>query len=268
MRFIRFAIIFVFILATLSACNQIESPIDLPTVPSAPSLPSISELPDMLKDLELPNLSGLSDVPELSDLPALQVPDGGIVFAGPTERQIGVGERIPGTDIELTGISEDGAEFRIAGLRSVRALGDSLDFDGNWPGIDGVAYSLRLRIYRIGDNSVRAAGVHRVVVENIQPVAQPVSLTGVTLKAPYVTSAAAGEILHGLTYRYVGRDDRGAELAGLATDEYPYRKTGDSIRWEGRLRPDIPVKYELRVLFYGENTLQVGGIVTLGLPER
>jgi hypothetical protein len=262
MRFVRVFVTLLFASTLLWGC-------DLPGLPTErPSLPEIGGLPDVLRDLGLPDLSSVPNLPDIGDLPALSVGPNAVAFAGPTERRINVGERIPGTDIELAAIGAEGAEFRIAGLRSVRSMADSLDYDGAWTGANGVEYNLRLRIYYVGDNNVRAAGVHRLVVQNIQPVEQQVSLQGNTLRVPYTASVSRGETLKGLTFGYRGAADRGAEITGLPPGDFPYRSVGDSIRWQGRLRPDIPIQYDLRVLLFNENTLQVGGIATIQLPGQ
>ncbi len=239
---------------------------ELPQIPGMPDLPDLGQLPDLLRDLELPDLSGIPGLPQLSDLPGVDLGPNAIAFAGPTERRLAIGDRIPGTDIQLVAIGQQGPEFRIAGLRSVRAVGDSLDFDGDWPGIQGVRYSLRLRIYRVGEDSVRVAGVHRLVVEGIQPQAMPVALSGTVLKVPYTGSARVGETLKGLTYGYGGQEERGARVTGIPQEEYPYRKVGDSLRWSGYLRPDIPIEYNLRVAFVGQERFQVVGVASLQLP--
>ncbi len=240
---------------------------DLPELPNLPDIPPISELPDLLDELGLPDLSGIANLPGLEDLPSLATPEGAIAFAGPTERRIDVGQAIPGTDIQLVAVSEEGAEFQIAGLRSLRTVGDSLDYDGPWPGAQDVTYNLRLRIYRLGTDHVRVAGVHRVEIRGIQPTLGPVSLEGGNqLLLPYSGQAQVGETLKGLTYGYRGLGDRGAELFNLPEGEYPFRKTGDSIVWTGLLRPDIPVRYSLRVAHYTESTLRVVGTVKLRLP--
>lgn len=250
----------------LAGCGLISTP-ELPVeIPGNPELPSLDQLPDVLRDLGVPDLSQIPDLPQVSDLPSLNAPPDGIVFAGPTERRINVGERIPGTDIQLVAVTEEGAEFHIAGLRAMRAVGDSLDFDGAWAGISGVSYTLRMRVYLIGDGYVRAAGVHRLVVENIAPQEQPITLSGATIKVPYTGSIGVGETLKGMTLGYAGKADRGAEITGLPPGDFPYRKVGDSLTWKGYLRPDIPIAYNVRVVMYTENSLQVAGIATVQLP--
>jgi hypothetical protein len=254
--------------ASLNGCKLPGETDDSPNVPSLPTIPSLSDLPDLLDELGLPDLSNIANLPQLSDLPALQVPDGSIAFAGPTERRINPGEWIPGTDIQLIGLGENGADFQIEGMHVQRRVGDSLDYDGTWRGASDVEYTLRLRIYLIGENYVRVAGVHRVVIGNIQPSLQPVNVDNPALTVPYTGSADLGSTIKGITYTYMGPNERGAELGGLGDGEYPYRKQGDSITWIGLLRPDIPARFDLRVIRYSDNSLQTAGTVKLKLPEQ
>ena len=255
----------------LVACRE-----NLPAMPELPELPDLSnipgipaslqDLPGLIGELGLPDLSQIANLPGLDALPSLQDEPGVLTLQGPTERRVGLGERIPGTDIELMAVNGSEAEFRIAGMRSVRVAGDSLDFDGDWPGISGVSYSARLRLYHVGSDNIRAAGVHQLVIRNIQPVENATPLGAFTLKFPIVTSVNRGAQFKGLTLGYVGEDDRGAQMSGLPQGDYPYRKTGDSIVWNGQLRPDIPAQYSFRVLLYSADSLRVGGIVNISLP--
>jgi len=254
-RFVAFLLVLV-----LTGCGSIPGlPVEIPGNPQLPSL-------DQLRDLGLPDLSSIPNLPQLGDLPALHAGDNAIVFAGPTERRIARGERIPGTDIVLAAITDAGAEFQIGGQRALRAPGDSLDFDGNWPGIGGVVYNLRMRVYLVGGDSVRAAGVHRLLVENLAVQEQAVTPQGTTLKIPYAASASRGERLKGTTLGYVGNADRGAEFSGLPAGDFPYRKVGDSLPWRGFLRSDIPIEYNIRVALYNDSSVQVAGIATIQLP--
>lgn len=254
--------------------------VDVPTVPEIPELPDLPDIPGLpqsfdelaeqvpglLEDLELPDLSQIPGLPELSDLPGVSNEPGVLTLQGPTERNIAIGERIPGTDIELASVSEQGATFLIAGLNAQRTRGDSLDFSGPWPGINGVDYTLRLRIYRIGNGNVRAAGVHRMIIRDIQPTPGAAPQGENFVRLPYSVSADNDRRFKGMLLGYLGSTDRGAEITGLAADEYPFRKIGDSILWEGTLRSDIPVRYNARLLFYGEQNARIGGTVSLYLP--
>ncbi len=242
---------------------------DLPDLPGQiPDLPTLDDMPNIVRELGLPDLGSIPNLPDIADLPSLNLGPTALGLTGPTERGINVGERIPGTDIELVGIGEGGAEFRIAGQRSLRRVGDSLDFTGAWPGVSGVEYTLRLRIYTIIGNSVRAAGVQQFVIHTISPSQATTAPQGNTIKIPYTAAAGPGQPFKGLTYRYVGQEERGAQIDGLPANDYAFFKVGDSVRWRGFLRPDLPIEYDLRVLFYNDSTLQLGGIATLQLPGQ
>lgn len=245
----------------LAACSTDKLP-DLPALPD-----DLRQLPDLVRDLELPDLGGIDNLPGLEALPSFEPPAGAIRFNGPTERRIGIGERIPGTDISLTGITDGQAEFQIAGMRSLRSTADSLDYDGEWPGIPGSAYNARLRLYLIGEDNVRIAGVHQLTIPSIQPTIGA-SMTGTfTMRFPFTDDVEIGDDrIAGTTYGYIGSTERGAQLSGLPEGDYPYFKVGDSFRWSGALRPDVGVDYNLRMLNYGNNSARVGGVVTLTLP--
>lgn len=261
----------------LGACSAPEMP-KLPELPALPEMPDLSQLPgipeslrdlpNLLTDLGLPDLSSVANLPGVESLPALQTPPGAISFSGPTEWPLNIGDRIPGTDIVLSSVSDAGAEFQIAGMRSVRAVGDSLDFDGDLAGISGVTYNLRLRLYYIGSNSVRAAGVQRLLIRDIQPQKADVTLGGMTMKLPFTVNVSNGEAIAGTTLGYAGMQERGGQITGLPEGDYPFLKIGDSISWKGYLRPDIPIEYNLRMIYYDANRAQVGGIVTLALPSQ
>ncbi len=264
-----------FLLTTLivfTACTA-EQPLARPASPdSINELPGaqalLEELPGMLDDLGLPDISQIANLPQIDELPVMQSPPGGIIFNGPTEYRLKPGDTIPGTDIRFVAITDEGAEFEIANLRSIRAIGDSLDFDGNWPGIDGVTYNLRTRIYRIGSENIRAAGVHQLAIERISPTDTNVGMGDHTTRFLYSSGAESGERFDGMTLGYVGGTDRGGELSGLPAGDYPYRKVGDSVGWRGQLRPDIPVEYAARMLLYGENSARIGGVVKVSLPNN
>ena len=265
-------------LALLSACFGPDLPgaPQMPKLPSPRSLPGVDELLDqlpgfdldLLKELGLPDLSDIADLPLLVDLPSVEVADNAIAFAGPTEMRIEIGEFIRGTDIQLSAIVDGRAQFLFSGLRAERIAGDSLDFDGTWPNIGGVNYLLRLRVYRVTEEYVRAAGVHRLVIEGIQPIHQPaMALQENLLKVTYTGSITPGDQLKGTTFGYVGKAEQGAEISGIPAGDFPFRKTGDSLRWQGMLRPDLPSQFDLRIVHYGESSVQVAGFVSLQLPD-
>lgn len=243
-----------------------QLPVEIPGVPS-----DWGDLAGLMGELGIPDLSSLANVPGLEAFGGLQTPPGAISFQGPLEMSISAGQPIPATDMRLVQAESgaDAAQFEIAGMRAPRRLGDSLDFDGVWPGISGVSYHLRLRVYQIGNGQVRAAGVHRFVIENIAPQVANVDVEnagGATFSFPHTVTSNTGELFPGMTLGYRGQEDRGANLSGLPEGEYPYRKLGDSVEWAGQLTPNIPVVYHLRLLYYQDANATVGGVVTIALP--
>ena len=265
-------------LALLSACFGPDLPgaPQMPTLPSPRSLPGVDELLDqlpgfdldLLKELELPDLSDIADLPQMVDLPTVDLAENAMAFTGPTEMRIEIGEFIRGTDIQLNAIADGRAQFLFSGLRAERIAGDSLDFDGPWPNIGGVDYLLRLRVYRVTEQYVRAAGVQRLLIEGIQPIHQPAMLLQENpLKMTYTGSVAAGDLLKGTTFGYVGQTEQGAEISGIPAGDFPFRKTGDSLRWQGMLRPDLPAQFDMRIVHYAESSVQMAGIVSLQLPD-
>lgn len=254
---------------SLNACSTPELPTmpDLSQLPQLPGIPeSLRDIPDLLGQLGLPDLSSIPNLPQIEDLPGLTTPPGAIIFNGPTERRLNIGDRLPGTDITLTNVTANGAEFQITGMHSTRAIGDSLDFDGAWPTANGVDYNLRMRIYYIGDGYVRAAGVHRFVVHNAQPQQANVTLSSNTMKFPFTVGVDKGGTIAGTTLGYVGMEDRGGQISGLPEGDYPFYKMGDSLQWKGYVRADIPAEFNIRMLYYDANGARVGGVVTVAIP--
>ncbi len=260
-------VLLLFTALALSACVPSEYP-PLPGIPE-----ELRAIPDALAGMDLPELSGIA-LPGLDALGVLTAPPGGIVFAGPTAPQVAAGARLPGTDITYVGkggtLGEVSAEnedaiFTIAGLRSARRVGDSVDFDGAWPGIPGSIYQVRLRIYAFNDNGVWLAGVQQLLLPNIAPERGRAPDGVVTLRFPFVDGVEAdgSDTIHGTTFGYMGKYARGAQLSGPNESEYPYRAVGDSIAWQGTLRPEVGAKYDLRALAYGRESLRVGGTVAL-----
>jgi hypothetical protein len=248
----------------LTACWQ-------PSLPEIPGMPKEwGDIPNFLKELGLPDLSNLGDIPGLDQLPKLQTPPGAIIYNGPIERRINPGEQVPGTNLLLVSVAKGQAEFTIDGLRTLKSSGDSLDFDGLWPQTPDIQYNLRMRIYRVASDHIRAAGVHQLLIPNIQPSAASaeMQLGGFKLKFPFTVNAANGQTIAGTTLGYGGSEDRGGIVTGLPEGEYPYRKAADSIRWIGMVRTDVAAEYNVRLLFYNANSAQVAGFVTVALPTQ
>ncbi len=241
-----------------------------PAFPELPGIPDdLRAVPQALEGLRLPNLSGIA-MPGLDALGVLTAPPGAIVFAGPTAPQLAAGERLPGSDITYVGVDGEDALFTIAGLRSLRRMGDSVDFEGAWPGLPGSVYEARLRIYAFTDEGVWLAGVQQLLIPELAPVAGPVPAGAATLTFPFVDGVQAdgSDTISGTTLGYLGRYERGAQLAGVPEGEYPYRTVGDSVVWRGQLRPEVGARYDVRIIAYGRDSLRVGGTVAVTLGQE
>ena len=79
--------------------------------------------------------------------------------------------------------------------------------------------------------------------------------------APVTYHVRKGHYIPGTLVKYVGRTEEGIELEGV--EGYPYRKFGDSILWEGKLRERVFLKLNVRVLLITEDSITVAGTATL-----
>lgn len=192
-------------------------------------------------------------------------PAGALTYKGPAEISLKPGETLTGTDIVYVGLSDSMAEFTIEGQRALKKAGDSLDWKGE--PVEGVKLDLGLRLLLLTDQTVHTGGTVDIEVANAEPVAQPVeSESPIKFGVPVTYGIDRGEMIPGTLISYEERDeDRGAKLGGI--EDYAYRKTGDSIVWEGKLRGNVWLRLDVRVLFYNETSLRVGGIATLWLEK-
>lgn len=253
-------LLLIFLILVLAGCKRE----DFPALPGLPD--DLRSIPDALEKLDLPDLSGVS-LPSLDSLPGLKAPEGGIVYSGPTERSVNVGDTVPGTDIVLNAVEDGAAVFQIGEFTSPKKVGDSLDFDGAWPSLADTTYNVRYRVYLIGEDFVRLAGVQQLLIPEIAPAEGNLPDGGFDLRFPFVDGVnVGGDLIAGTTYGYLGRYERGAQIANMPENQYPYRAVGDSLVWEGTVRPGLGAQYDLRTLAYGSDSLRVGGTITLRLP--
>jgi len=182
-----------------------------------------------------------------------------LVLEGPVEMGIEVGERLPGTPVELLSITDGTARVSIAGALAEKKVGDSLDWSGTVR--EGVELKLALRIIWIGEDELRTAGTARLRIRGPAPAPQTiVSEPPIHYALPMTAAVKRYQPVPGTTVTYLGKDpDRGAVFGGVAG--YPYRKVADSLTWEGQLREGVLARHELRVILFTDDQAQVGGIV-------
>lgn len=188
--------------------------------------------------------------------------DGSLTYSLPTTLNVPLGEPIPGTDITYYEYTEQGARFLIKGQPALKRTGDSLRWSGEQA--PGATVDLQLRVVHASATGVQLAGTAKVVVRQVAPSNEAPATEGpIHYTGPVAYGIAKGAQIPGTTLTYVGSTADGAELGGLG--EYPYRLTGDSILWEGRLGAHASIRLDVRVAQFDERALRVAGLATLWL---
>jgi hypothetical protein len=178
----------------------------------------------------------------------------------PTAITIDVGKSLPGTQIIYEGQGENGANILINGQRALKRKGDSLYWKGNLA--NGVLADLRLRVAWYTDDALYVAGTARIDIEQARPTAGSISTSSpVKFGGAAAYRVRQGSTIPGSTVTYEEKMSEEARLGGIA--DYPYRKVGDSIFWEGTLREGVYIRLDLRLLQYDTRYMRAGGLVTL-----
>ena len=190
-----------------------------------------------------------------------QTSGGALVYKGPVEFAVERGEKVPGTDLPLVSIADKTAEFTIDGQRALKKAGDSLDWKGTTG--KGAQLDLGLRVLLVSEQSVHLGGTAEITIESPQPQAQAISGdAGTKFGMPVTYGVDLGKTIPGTLISYQGKDEeKGAKFGGIS--DYAYRKMGDSLVWEGKLRDNVKLKLDLRVLFFNESSVRLGGTATL-----
>ena len=188
-------------------------------------------------------------------------PPGALVYNAPVSYHIAPGEDVPGTTIRYVGSTDKGAELLIGRQKAYKKTADSVDWQGSLT--EEVALDLAARVVRFSEETLHLAGTARITVKNPDPRAASLpSEAPLEYHAiPVASFVERGNRLPGTLIEYLGPTDKGAELGGV--EGYPYRKTLDSIVWAGRLKEDLFLKLNVRVVRYGEKGLTVTGLASL-----
>ena len=189
-------------------------------------------------------------------------PAGALQYSGPSEQTIGLGLAMPGTNIQYIAKNAEGALVDIGGQRAVKKVGDSLDWKGE--PMSGVEVALAQRVVFANEEHLQTAGTVKITVRDAQPsTAQFPDNPAYSYAVPVTYNVRRGSEIPGTLLRYAGKRDEGAALEGVSG--YAFRRLGDSITWNGRLRSNAYVDMTLRVLAYTDDFMQVGGVVTVAL---
>jgi len=185
-----------------------------------------------------------------------------LTYRLPTTLTVAAGASLPGTDIKYDHMDDEGAHLLIGGQQALKRKGDSLDWAGE--PVSGVSVDLKLRIVWYTETELRLAGTVKIKVEDAKPEMKAVTTSSpIKYGGAVVYGLAKDAAIPGTTVTFKGAADEGAELGGISG--YPYRKVGDSILWEGKLRDNVYIRLAVRVLQFDEKGLRVGGLVTLWL---
>lgn len=195
-----------------------------------------------------------------------RTPGGGLVYQAPVKVSIRPEGKLPGTDIRYRGLARGGAELSIDGQQAVKRRGDSVNWQGELG--DGVSHDLTLRILGYDSSRLKLVGRARVAIHDPLPRPAPVpSDLPVVYHAPVVYSVDRETHIPGTTITYQGKSEHGGgKLGGI--EGFPYRRLGDSIVWEGKLRDDAYLRLNVRTLLIREDSLKVAGIAKLCLTDR
>lgn len=198
-------------------------------------------------------------------LPACQrKPQGGpleLIYTAPFETGIEKGSNLTGTGIRYLGLSYKGAEILIDDQTAFKQKGDSLDWKGS--PVQNVELDLTLRALWFTEQTLYVGGTARTTVRDPSPetVYMPTEPLVKYSNAPVTYQVEKGDYVPGTLIKYVGKTEEGIELSGV--EGYAYRKLGDSIVWEGKLREKVYLQLNVRVLFITENFINVTGTATL-----
>jgi hypothetical protein len=183
-----------------------------------------------------------------------------LIYTAPFETGIEKGANLPGTGIRYIGLSDKGAEVLIDDQTACKQKGDSLDWKGN--PVQNVELDLTLRVLWFTEETLYVGGTAKATVQDPIPEGAfiPEAPVGYS-NAPVTYQVQKGEHIPGTLIQYVDKTEEGIELSGV--EGYPYRKIGDSIVWEGRLREKVYLQLNVRVLFIAESFINVTGTATL-----
>lgn len=187
---------------------------------------------------------------------------GELVYNAPIGLSVDVGSFVPGTDIKYVGSSDKGAQILIGDQIAYKQRADSIDWRGS-PVAD-VDLEINSRVAWFNEQALNVAGTARIVVKNVVPQAAPVGNAPIEYRAPVGYSIPRGGFIPGTRISYVGStEDQGAELGGV--EGWPYRQMVDSILWEGKLKDNVTLRLDVRVVRFDEESLEVGGLATIGI---
>lgn len=182
--------------------------------------------------------------------------EGELVYTAPYEMGVAAGDYLPGTGIRYVGRTDRGAHLTIDGQDAYKQKGDSLSWSGK--PAENVRMDFSGRVIWYTDTTCHILGSATLTIPNPTPQAVPnIPRAPLRYRAIVTYGVDKGRKIPGSLVVYRGKTDKGAELNGV--EGYPYRKAGDSIVWQGKLKDGVYVVVNVRVVFYTNTVLQVAG---------
>jgi hypothetical protein len=184
-----------------------------------------------------------------------------LIYTAPFEAGIEQGSDLPGTGVHYVGLSDKGAEILIDDQTAFKQKGDSLDWKGS--PVEGVDLDLTLRVLWFTEETLYVGGAAKVTLRSPTPevASIPTEVPVNYSNAPVTYRVEKGDYIPGTLVKYVSKQEEGIELSGI--EGYPYRKFGDSIVWEGKLREKAYLQLNVRVLLITESFINVTGTATV-----
>lgn len=184
-----------------------------------------------------------------------------LLYTAPFETGIEKGSNLQGTGIRYVGLSDKGAEVLIDDQTAFKQKGDSLDWKGS--PVENVDLDLTLRVLWFTEEKLYVGGAAKLTMRDPRPevASIPTEPPVKYSNAPVTYQVEKGDYIPGTLVKYLSEREEGIELSGV--EGYPYRKLGDSIVWEGKLRERVFLQLNVRVIFIAEDFISVAGTANL-----
>ncbi len=188
-----------------------------------------------------------------------------LTYEAPVTLTVKKDSSLTGTAIGYQGKSDTGAaRVTIAGQIAPKQIGDSVDWQGvPAPNVD---LKLAMRVVTFDEQSITFAGTARIEIKNVavQPGGAPGKVM-LEFNAPVTFNLSKGETVLGSNVAYIGSTPNGAQFAGV--EGYAYRKTLDSIQYNGRLSPKVYLRHDLRLIRFTDTDAVVGGTAKIIIEQ-
>lgn len=188
-----------------------------------------------------------------------------LTYEAPVTLTVKKDSSLTGTAIGYQGKSDTGAaRVTIAGQIAPKQIGDSVDWQGvPAPNVD---LKLAMRVVTFDEQSITFAGTAQIEIKNV--AVQPGGTAGKAMlefNAPVTFNLSKNEIVPGSNLTYIGSTPNGAQFAGV--EGFPYRKTLDSIQYNGRITSKVYLRHDLRLIRFTDTDAVVGGTTKIIIEQ-